>query len=95
MSAGHNCWGILWAPVSGEAMSDPNPNPNPNPDPDPNPNPDPDPNPSQVSGKAMSELLLDGTAACVDLKAFDPARFAPRASKRGRKQGQTPVGEQW
>ena len=43
----------------------------------------------------MSELLLDGTAACVDLKAFDPARFAPRASKRGRKQGQTPVGEQW
>ena len=62
MSAGHNCWGILWAPVS---------------------------------GKAMSELLLDGKAACVDLKAFAPARFAPRESKRGRKQGQTPVGEQW
>ena len=62
MSAGHNCWGILWAPVS---------------------------------GKAMSELLLDGKAACVDLKAFSPARFAPRQAKRGRKQGQTPVGEQW
>jgi len=22
MSAGHNCWGILWAPVSGKAMSE-------------------------------------------------------------------------
>ena len=64
MSAGHNCWGILWAPVS---------------------------------GKAMSELILDGEAKCVDLKPFDPARFAPKMKKgtRGRKQGSTSVGEQW
>ena len=63
MSAGHNCWGILWAPVS---------------------------------GKAMAELLLDGEASCVDLKPFDPARFAPKKSGgRGRKRGETSVGEQW
>jgi glycine/D-amino acid oxidase-like deaminating enzyme len=63
MSAGHNCWGILWAPVS---------------------------------GKAMSELILDGKSSCVDLTAFDPARFAPRATGgRGRKRGNEPVGEQW
>jgi len=63
MSAGHNCWGILWAPVS---------------------------------GKAMSELLIDGQASCVDLRPFDPSRFAPRETgPRGRKRGQMPVGEQW
>jgi len=62
MSAGHNCWGILWAPVS---------------------------------GKAMSELLLDGKASCVDLSAFDPARFMPAKSRRGRKRGEVAVGEQW
>ena len=44
----------------------------------------------------MSELLLDGKAACVDLKPFNPARFATREQgPRGRKRGQTPVGEQW
>jgi len=63
MAAGHNCWGILWAPVS---------------------------------GKAMSELILDGKASCVDLRPFDPARFAPaKKGGRGRKRGETSVGEQW
>jgi len=63
ISAGHNCWGILWAPVS---------------------------------GKAMSELILDGEAKCVDLKAFNPARFAKKKTGgRGRKRGEEPVGEQW
>ena len=61
-STGHNCWGILWAPVS---------------------------------GKAMSELLIDGKASCVDLRAFDPARFVPTQRNRGRKRGDQPVGEQW
>jgi len=64
ISAGHNCWGILWSPAS---------------------------------GKAMSELLLDGEASCVDLAPFSPARFMPQPEKgrRGRKQGSAPVGEQW
>ena len=62
MSAGHNCWGILWAPVS---------------------------------GKAMSELILDGEASCVDLRPFAPSRFAPTKARRGRKRGETDVGEQW
>ena len=62
MSAGHNCWGILWAPVS---------------------------------GKAMSELIVDGEASCVDLRPFNPGRFMPKKSGRGRKQGTRPVGEQW
>eukprot|EP00966_Prymnesium_polylepis_P024110 555284-Prymnesium_polylepis.2 len=55
-------WGILWAPVS---------------------------------GKAMSELILDGEASCVDLAAFDPARFMPTKTRRGRKRGEVAVGEQW
>uniref|UniRef100_A0A6T9DBC0 FAD dependent oxidoreductase domain-containing protein n=1 Tax=Noctiluca scintillans TaxID=2966 RepID=A0A6T9DBC0_NOCSC len=63
MSCGHNCWGILWAPVS---------------------------------GLAMSELLLDGQARCVDLSAFNPARFQRRREgARGRKRGEDDVGEQW
>mmetsp|Transcript_50407 Transcript_50407/g.119893 ORF Transcript_50407/g.119893 Transcript_50407/m.119893 type:complete len:436 (-) Transcript_50407:50-1357(-) len=67
MAAGHNCWGILWAPVT---------------------------------GKAMTELILDGKASCVDLSAFDPGRFTKRKGgdakgKRGRAQGEAPVGEQW
>ncbi|CAE7410178.1 TDA3, partial [Symbiodinium sp. CCMP2456] len=65
ISAGHNCWGILWAPVS---------------------------------GLAMSELIIDGQASCVDLRHFRPSRFAnagPRAPQRGRKMGTVPVGEQW
>lgn len=64
MSAGHNCWGILWSPVS---------------------------------GKAMSELILDGQASCVDLAAFAPGRFMAKANKgtRGRKKGAAAVGEQW
>lgn len=54
-----------------------------------------------VSGLAMAELILDGAASCVDLAPFDPARFARvqaragRAGARGRKQGQSAVGEQW
>lgn len=62
MSAGHNCWGILWAPVS---------------------------------GKAMSELIIDGEATCVDLRPFAPSRFAPTKARRGRKRGEADVGEQW
>lgn len=63
ISAGHNCWGILWAPVS---------------------------------GLAMSELILDGAAACVDLGAFEPSRFMRAAGGgRGRKRGIRDVGEQW
>jgi glycine/D-amino acid oxidase-like deaminating enzyme len=67
MSAGHNCWGILWAPVS---------------------------------GLAMSELILDGAAGCVDLSAFRPGRFdrgagAAGRGGRGRRKGTVAVGEQW
>ena len=68
MSAGHNCWGILWAPIS---------------------------------GLVMSELILDGAAASVDLSTFAPGRFGPAGSAfgggggRGRKMGSVAVGEQW
>jgi hypothetical protein len=70
MSAGHNCWGILWAPVS---------------------------------GLAMSELIMEGQAKCVDLSAFAPGRFGAakggaegqRSGGRGRKMGNVAVGEQW
>eukprot|EP00968_Pinguiococcus_pyrenoidosus_P003007 scaffold178_cov255-Pinguiococcus_pyrenoidosus.AAC.23 len=65
ISAGHNCWGILWAPIS---------------------------------GKVMSELLLQGRAQSVDLSPFDPGRFGSagkRRSGRGRHQGDVAVGEQW
>lgn len=67
ISAGHNCWGILWAPVS---------------------------------GLAMSELIIDGQAQCVDLKKFGTGRFSDRgtdgaAGGRGRKMGAVSVGEQW
>ena len=45
----------------------------------------------------MSELLLTGQAACVDLKPFSPGRFMTSAAKgtRGRKMGTAAVGEQW
>eukprot|EP01033_Poteriospumella_lacustris_P013323 gene13323-9545_t len=84
LSTGHNCWGILWAPVS---------------------------------GLAMSELVMDGRAACVDLAPFDPRRLlqptaqheaervawqqAQQSSSnssgpgRGRKRVDQAVGEQW
>lgn len=68
ISAGHNCWGILWAPAS---------------------------------GKAMSELIVDGAASTIDLSAFSPGRFGGAAAganggrKRGRKMGSIDVGEQW
>lgn len=62
MNAGHNCWGIAWAPAC---------------------------------GVAMSELVLEGDCKSVNLKPFDPARFTPKVSKRGRKQQGTNVGEQW
>lgn len=67
ISAGHNCWGILWAPVS---------------------------------GLAMSELIIDGEASCVDLRRFSPMRFAGSPGQggggsRGRKMGTVAVGEQW
>ena len=60
---GHNCWGILWAPVS---------------------------------GLAMSELIADGRASCVDLAPFSPSRFAQsKVGRRGSKRGEAAVGEQW
>lgn len=66
MSCGHNCWGILWAPVS---------------------------------GKAMSELIIDGESSCVSLNKFSPGRFGSAADSRrggrGRKMGSVSVGEQW
>ncbi len=63
LACGTNCWGILWAPVC---------------------------------GAAMSELLVDGAAKCVNLAAFSPQRFMPRGrGGRGRKQGSAAVGEQW
>jgi hypothetical protein len=46
-------------------------------------------------GVAMSELVLEGDCKSVNLKPFDPARFTPKVSKRGRKQQGTNVGEQW
>lgn len=63
VSTGHNCWGILWAPVS---------------------------------GLCMSELIVDGHCRTVDLEPFRADRFMQSgAKKRGRKQGETVVGEQW
>jgi len=64
LACGHNCWGILWGPVT---------------------------------GLAMSELIADGNASCVDLAPFSPSRFMPRkgAGARGRKRGLQAVGEQW
>jgi glycine/D-amino acid oxidase-like deaminating enzyme len=65
INAGHNCWGIAWAPAC---------------------------------GKAMSELILEGTSRSVDLRPFDPARFASSGGGRGgrgRKKGTVNVGEQW
>ena len=68
ISAGHNCWGILWAPIS---------------------------------GKAMSELLIDGKSKCVDIEPFKPSRFGivtpveSMRGSRGRHMGEKPVGEQW
>lgn len=46
-------------------------------------------------GLAMAELILDGECTSVDLSPFDPARFTPKATKRGRKQQGVDVGEQW
>lgn len=63
INAGHNCWGIAWAPSC---------------------------------GKAMSELILEGESASVDLRPFDPARFTTQLSGgRGRKRRGQSVGEQW
>ena len=39
--------------------------------------------------------LLCGDASPVDLSPFAPARFAPKASRRGRKKQHQDVGEQW
>lgn len=62
LNAGHNCWGIAWAPGC---------------------------------GRAMAELILEGKCTSLDLSPFDPARFNPASSKRGRKKGTMNVGEQW
>ena len=48
------------------------------------------------SGKAISELILEGHSKSIDLKAFDPARFTTGGrGGRGRKKGSVDVGEQW
>lgn len=51
-----------------------------------------------ISGKVMSELLMDGKAS-IDMSAFDPGRFTQtsqsRKGKRGRKMGTKDIGEQW
>mmetsp|Transcript_44290 Transcript_44290/g.106700 ORF Transcript_44290/g.106700 Transcript_44290/m.106700 type:complete len:486 (-) Transcript_44290:465-1922(-) len=62
LNAGHNCWGIAWAPAC---------------------------------GKAMAELIWEGSSSSVNLKPFDPARFTPKVAQRGRKRRGTNVGEQW
>jgi glycine/D-amino acid oxidase-like deaminating enzyme len=62
INAGHNCWGIAWAPAC---------------------------------GKAMAELILDGSSSSIDLRPFDPTRFTTKISGRGRKRGGESVGEQW
>jgi len=64
INAGHNCWGIAWAPGA---------------------------------GKAMAELVLEGSCKCMDLSPFDPARFTPASKRggRGRKRNGESVGEQW
>lgn len=64
ISCGHNCWGILWGPVS---------------------------------GLSMAELIVEGSSSCVDLSAFNPARYmvVKRKGERGRKRGSLEVGEQW
>jgi len=64
ISAGHNCWGILWGPVS---------------------------------GKLMSELIMDGAAVTADISSFSPSRFLPKARRggKGRKMVDVDVGEQW
>lgn len=63
ISAGHNCWGILWGPVS---------------------------------GKLMSELIMDGAAVTADISSFSPSRFLPKARRggKGRKMVDVDVGEQ-
>jgi len=61
LACGHNCWGILWGPLTGLIMAE----------------------------------LATGGSSPVPLAAFDPLRFAPRASKRGRHMAGRPVGEQW
>ena len=62
LNAGHNCWGIAWAPAC---------------------------------GKAMAELIWNGSCQSINLKPFDPARFTPKLKQRGRKRRGTNVGEQW
>ena len=62
LNAGHNCWGIAWAPAC---------------------------------GKAMAELIMEGSCKSINLKPFDPARFTPKVSQRGRKRQGTNIGEQW
>ena len=61
LATGHNCWGILWAPIT---------------------------------GKIVADILL-GAPPDVDLTAFSPSRFMPKAPKRGRAKDTLPVGEQW
>ena len=64
INAGHNCWGIAWAPAC---------------------------------GKAMAELVLEGSCKSVNLTPFNPSRFTAPGSRggRGRKKKGVSVGEQW
>jgi len=61
LACGHNCWGILWGPITGQIMAE----------------------------------IVTGGSSSVPLAAFDPERFVPRATKRGRHMQSAPVGEQW
>ena len=62
INAGHNCWGIAWAPAC---------------------------------GKAMAELICRGKSTTINLSSFNPTRFTPSQSQRGRKRRGANIGEQW
>lgn len=48
-----------------------------------------------ASGLAMAELIATGSSKVVDLRPFSPGRFITSKPRRGRKQGEKDVGEQW
>ena len=82
VSTGHNCWGILWAPVCGAAMAE------------------------LVmhecggGGGAGTSFNAGGLYGEI-IQPFSIDRFLPKkpssgvAGERGRKMGETSVGEQW
>ena len=53
-----------------------------------------------VTGRAVSELVLEGEASVVNLRAFSPKRFDTLTQRtllrqRGKRRGGVGVGEQW